>query len=125
MDEPINVKIDEPITLKNPILSPEMRRFSAAQATASATEAETTLHTAGQRRVNMIWERTQSIIALSVVLTTCGGIIALGSVRFWNINLATDAIPSFPPEWWTIVGLVIGFYFGRTNHARMGDALVK
>jgi hypothetical protein len=26
----------------------------------------------------------------------------------------------FPPEWWTIVGLVIGFYFSRTNHEKVG-----
>jgi hypothetical protein len=96
----------------------------------AATVAETAgkvadqlgLHTAGQRKTNLIWERTQSIIALAVVLTTCGGIITLSSIRLWHVDLGPDKIPSFPPEWWTILGLVIGFYFGRTNHSRIGDS---
>ncbi len=83
------------------------------------------LHSAGQRKTNLIWERTQSIIALAVVLTTCGGIIALSSVRFWHADISLEKLPSFPPEWWTILGLVIGFYFGRTNHSRLGDPSPK
>jgi len=74
---------------------------------------ERILLTAGQRRVNLIWEGSQAAIALTVVLTTCIGIIA----PIAGVDLGAD----FPPEWWTIVGLVIGFYFGRTNHARVGD----
>ena len=71
------------------------------------------LLTAGQRRVNLIWESSQALIALLVVFTTCLGIAI---TLIWDLAGAT-----FPPEWWTIVGLVIGFYFGRTNHARVGD----
>jgi hypothetical protein len=74
-------------------------------------------YSTGVRKTNLIWERTQSMIALAVIVTTCLGIGILGSVRFWHPEMK-DA-PTFPPEWWTIVGLVIGFYFGRTNHSRM------
>ena len=57
------------------------------------------------RRLNNVWEYTQSLVAVLVVGTTCGGIIAL----------ARDNTTHMPPEWWTIVGLVIGFYFGRNR----------
>jgi hypothetical protein len=77
------------------------------------------LHTAGQRKTNLIWERTQSAIALAVVLTTCVGISMLGSIHLFQLGIERERIPSFPPEWWTILGLVIGFYFGRTNHSRV------
>lgn len=73
------------------------------------------MKTAGQRKINDVWEYTQALIALSVVLTTCVGIF-IGRV----IEKGAGTLP-FPPEWWTILGLVIGFYFGRTNHARVGD----
>lgn len=68
------------------------------------------LANAGQRRINLVWEGTQAFIAATIVLTTCLGI-------FFGRVINTDAVP-FPAEWWTVVGLVIGFYFGRTNHAR-------
>lgn len=68
------------------------------------------LSTSGQRRINLIWEVTQAVIAVSIVLTTCVGVF---------IGRAMNAV-AFPAEWWTIVGLVIGFYYGRTNHARTG-----
>jgi hypothetical protein len=70
---------------------------------AKSTQVE--LHSAGQRQTNLIWERTQSVIAL-----------ALSSLRFWHEDLGIDKFPTFPPEWWTILGLVIGFYFGRTRN---------
>jgi hypothetical protein len=84
--------------------------------TADKTSDAIGLHAAGQRKTNLIWERTQSVIALSIVLTTCAGIAALGLVHFWHEGVTRDAIPSFPPEWWTVVGLVIGFYFGRQRN---------
>jgi hypothetical protein len=77
------------------------------------------LRTEGHRKTNLIWERTQSVIALAVVLTTCAGVAALTVIRFFNFDQAI----TFPPEWWTILGLVIGFYFGRTNHERVEDSI--
>lgn len=84
-----------------------------ADSTAPTTTAEQNLRTAGQRRINEVWELTQAAIACTVVIITSAGIF-IGRV------MQKDGVP-FPAEWWTIVGLVIGFYFGRTNHARMGD----
>jgi hypothetical protein len=103
-------------------MSTETTKIETAAVVANTAEKvadQLGLHTAGQRKTNLIWERTQSVIALAVVLTTCSGIIALSLIRFWHDNLGPERLPSFPPEWWTILGLVIGFYFGRTNHSRL------
>jgi hypothetical protein len=70
----------------------------------AATEAEDALRTGGQRRVNLIWEGTQALIALTVTIGT-----------IYTAVLKIDA---------TVLSnaffLVIGFYFGRTNHQRVG-----
>lgn len=58
----------------------------------------------GQRRINLIWESTQSLIAVAV---TC----AIISSVFME---ATS------PELSNAFFLVVGFYFGRTNHTKVG-----
>ncbi len=68
---------------------------------AAATIAETSLHTEGQRRINLLWEITQAIIALA---TTAKIVI--------SISPSTVVVNAF--------FLIIGFYFGRTNHQRIG-----
>ncbi len=73
---------------------------------APTTTQEQNLRTAGQRRVNMIWEYTQASIAILVI-----SIFAVTALREKTIDPFTAGI----------VGVVIGFYFGRTNHARIGD----
>jgi hypothetical protein len=67
--------------------------------------------------LSRVWEYTQAVIAVLVVGTTCAG-VAYRAVL-------TEV--QMPPEWWTIVGLVVGFYFGRmrlpvrTRRERAGD----
>jgi hypothetical protein len=72
---------------------------------AEITTLEEDRHTAGKRKINLIWEFTQSTIAL---LITAATIIA---VLFALVegNILANAF-----------FLVIGFYFGRTNHQRVG-----
>lgn len=75
------------------------------------TTSEDDLHTAGQRRINLIWEYTQATIAVTIVLA---------NIAYAFVILM---IPS-PPNAFLLANaffLVIGFYFGRTNHARIGD----
>lgn len=87
---------------------------STAQSLAPKTTLEEDMRTAAQRDLNMTWENTQALISKIVVGTTCIGVtISLIARAFWP-----ETIIAFPAEWWAIVGLVIGFYFGRTNHAR-------
>lgn len=67
---------------------------------------------AGQRRVNLIWEYTQALIAISIVLAN----VVVGSI------FAVARIPSgeYPSVLSSSLFLVIGFYFSRTNHAAIG-----
>jgi len=89
------------------------------QATDPSLPARTTfqddLTTAGQRRVNLIWEYTQAVIALLVVASTmASGMVAM----FYNqIQIPTIISVAF--------GTVVGFYFSRTNHAAIGGIGVK
>jgi hypothetical protein len=85
------------------------------------TEAqkETTLHTAGQRQINRIWEYTQAAIALAVSISAL-----YVSARLTAIGSGTMAEGAF-----LLLSnaffLVIGFYFGRTNHTRVGGIGVR
>ncbi len=68
------------------------------------TTASEDLTTAGQRKINLIWEITQAIIA--VVVT-----IALIFASLQQIDA---------PELKNAFFLIVGFYFSRTNHAAIG-----
>lgn len=60
--------------------------------------------------INLIWERTQSVVALIVVLSN----VAYAFVTFFSpANGHAEALMA------NAFFLVIGFYFGRTNHARL------
>lgn len=72
------------------------------------TTVEEDLHSSSQRRINVIWELTQATIAISVVLA--------------NV-VAAFFSPASPTSATTLVNamfVVIGFYFGRTNHQKVG-----
>jgi hypothetical protein len=71
----------------------------------STTTVEEDLHSASQRRVNLIWEYTQAAIAISTVFANIIGAFFLPAT---NALLANAFF------------LIVGFYFGRTNHARVG-----
>ena len=75
------------------------------------TTLQENLTFAGQRDVNLIWERTQQVIAIFVVVTT------LGVSGYQVIMGRMDQIPTI---FSTGFGLVVGFYFGRTNHTAIG-----
>ena len=65
---------------------------------------------AGQRRINLIWEHTQAIIALMVVVAN---LIA-------GIATVFGKGKEIPAGLSNTLFLVIGFYFSRTNHAAVG-----
>ena len=72
------------------------------------------LVTHGQRKVNLVWEYTQSAIALMVILSnmvvgTYQGLIA--TKMEYPIILSSSLF------------LVVGFYFSRTNHTKIGGVL--
>lgn len=73
------------------------------------TTVQEDLTVAGQRRINLIWEYTQSAIAVVVVTTTmASGIYSM----LTNTILPTIISVAF--------GTVIGYYFARTNHQAIG-----
>lgn len=78
---------------------------------APTTTEQEDMTTAGQRRINAIWEITQSVIALVLVL---GNVI----VAVYGGLRGTTA--DFPSILSNSLFLVIGFYFSRTNHQAIG-----
>lgn len=76
-----------------------------------AHEAETTLRTHGQRRINLIWEVTQSIIALA---TIGGGVVIMVH------GALTGSLAVVPDTLSNMIFLIVGFYFARTNHSASG-----
>lgn len=76
---------------------------------APTTTTEEDRHSKGQREINFIWEVTQAVIAVSIV---AANVVAAFQLPSQNTLLANAFF------------LVIGFYFGRTNHARSGGVKV-
>lgn len=70
-------------------------------------QTENQMRAAGQHRINLTWEYTQALIAVLVI-----GVFVVTVVR----EKVSDPFTA------GIVGVVVGFYFGRTNHARIGDS---
>lgn len=94
---------------------------NSQQPVSPTTTAEQDLRTAGQRQINLIWETTQRHIALFVIL-----IAGLVSAYVVVYSVATgreeNALVLASFTLLSNIGfLVAGFYFGRTNHARIGD----
>jgi len=87
---------------------------------AESLQATTTLeqdkHSAGQRSINRVWEFTQSFLALAVVLSTLftNAMIALYGMA--GMEISNTALMQMN----VMSALIVGFYFGRTNHQRVG-----
>lgn len=81
----------------------------------ATTTAEEDRHSLGQRTINAVWENTQRWIALAVTGTSL-------SVAAWlAIMGATESVQTAALVFvFGVANLVIGFYFGRTNHQRVG-----
>ena len=87
---------------------------------ARAVAAEAGFVSQGQRRINLIWERTQATIALGVtfvvLITAC--VLSLRGIDTTG-NPTAPGVAGFV-FLSSVANLVIGFYFGRTNHSRTG-----
>jgi Na+/phosphate symporter len=79
---------------------------------AAKTTAEEDRHSQGQRRINVIWEGTQAIIAVTVT----GATLYVAAMLALKDAGQTAAFLLLSNAFF----LVIGFYFGRTNHQRVG-----
>lgn len=82
------------------------------------TTVQEDITTAGQRRINMIWECTQSVIAIMVILAN----MVVGTYQGLVLG---DKRPEYPIILSSSLFLVVGFYFSRTNHAAIGGIGLK
>jgi len=87
---------------------PELNEDRPVPAT---TTVQQDLTTAGQRRVNLIWEFTQATVALMVVGS---------NIMVWVHQSFTGAQTTTPEGLTNALFLIVGFYFSRTNHAAIG-----
>lgn len=90
----------------------EFRKQAASIPLPAVTTAQEDLTFEGQRKINLIWERTQAAIALLLV----GGGVLCG------LKICFDPKPGqeIPTILSTLGGMVVGTYFNRTNHTRTG-----
>lgn len=68
--------------------------------------------TAGQRRVNLVWEYTQSFVTIVVVLANMAVAVTNG--------VTGKSLNEHPTVLSTSLFLILGFYYSRTNHSAIG-----
>jgi hypothetical protein len=107
---PVEVTNHEPIPVA---MADTAQQTTARTVAAKAGVDAEMLRTEDQRRISGIWERTQQVIALSVVLTS------LFVSAYLAIQPGGNSAYVFLAS---VANLVIGFYFGRTNHQRVGGS---
>lgn len=66
---------------------------------------------AGQRRINLLWEWTQAIIAVTVVIATMALMV---------YKVVANSAVDVPDLMVGLLFLVVGTYFQRTNHNLIG-----
>lgn len=87
---------------------------------APTTTAADDLVKAGQRRINLIWEYCQALIAISVTFSTVY-VLAMASLSpelNTNQQIAINQLM-------VMETLILSFYFSRTNHSNTGGVGVK
>lgn len=85
---------------------------NAERSLPATTTQQEDITTAGQRKVNLIWEYSQAVIALLVVVAN----MIVGTYHgIWKSGES-----DYPFILSSSLFLVIGFYFSRTNHAAIG-----
>lgn len=92
-----------------------------APATASRTaeQSEASARAEGQRRTSMVWEETQREIALVTIRSTVAVAGIAGLFGAWLGVVDSVRMGAFV-FLYGVANLVVGFYFGRTNHERVG-----
>lgn len=89
---------------QEPILNPNAPPDYISPPLPATTTAAEDIVTAGQRKISLIWEITQSLIALAIT-----GAIIYSVVTKTPTEVLANAF-----------FLIIGFYFARTNHQAIG-----
>jgi hypothetical protein len=101
----------------------EKMRSRSTPLPATTTEEEDTV-TAGQRRINLIWETTQAQIAKVSIYTALfvnSAVVILLIIFHKDISTAMIVVVmACLASMNTTMGIIIGFYFSRTNHSAIG-----
>lgn len=105
--EPIPVEAVKVTLVPPAALPPTVTKGEGTTLTPTTTEQEDKV-TAGQRLVNILWEVTQTVIAITVVVSTM--------IKAFSLTEGQD-IPTIMA---VAFGTVVGFYFARTNHQAIG-----
>lgn len=100
---------------------PDLPKVGDKNIAPTTTEAEDVTK-AGQRFVNLIWESMQASIAAGVVI--CALYVAGRVALLVIIPEATEKQAAAANTAFMLIGnlvsLIVGFYFGRTNHQKTG-----
>lgn len=128
-DKPAPVKIIDtekaiPVTFQDDKKETKLIGKESQQILAPSTTEEEDRVALGQRTINLIWENTQSKIALlsvfsSQIINMAVILILLfkeGDTKSDVIAVITACIAAMN----LTVGIIIGFYFSRTNHSAIG-----
>jgi hypothetical protein len=114
-----------PVIVENadPINVTMSNHDSAAQETAKIVAAKAQaeaaiLTTEGQRGINRLWERTQAVLAITVVLVTMVVVALLITVPV--VRDAKSPDPAALVLLGTLATGVVTSYFQRTNHTKVG-----
>lgn len=105
--------VEAPVTVVPPVGKPP----GPGESVPATTTLQQDLVVAGQRHINILWERTQQMIAVSVtftVLIVCVYLIVRGEQ---NLKLVAFGFLS------NVSLVVIQNYFQRTNHEKTGGVI--
>lgn len=126
---PTPVKIIEaekaiPVTIEDEKKESKLIGKEPEQIKAPETTEEEDRVALGQRDINKIWETTQAKIALiSIISSQLASITVIMVLLFKEGDTKSDVIAVITAciaAMNLTVGIIIGFYFSRTNHSAIG-----
>ena len=114
---PVEVQNIEPIPVAVEAVRESPAQTEAKSIAASSQVDADVLRSSGQRRINLIWEITQAIIAVAVTLGTLG---VVGTLILRGDDTATAFLLLSNAFF-----MIVTSYFQRTNHTRVGGVGAK
>lgn len=118
IEDPTKIKVVQPI-----------QNLQPSQPMAATTTEQQDITKAGQRKINLIWETTQSHIAKAAIagwlilnfIVVCSLLFSNKDINATKMAVIAAALSSIS----LTVGIIIGFYFSRTNHSAIGGVGIK
>lgn len=130
---PVEIVTPSPVPVEVVAAAPPPPAFTVIKGEGVTLPPKTTeqedIVTAGQRHINRIWEVTQSVIALLVVISGVfvnSILITLVMTKDVEITSSQLSLISISLQFINLTtGIIIGFYFSRTNHSAQGGVGTK